>query len=422
MLRLQTFLLGLLFSFVLLAQDSASVVSQAHEYVNVLAGPEMFGRGYVSKGDALAAEYLAERFKALGAKPIHETYYQTFEFPVNTFPYPMSVLLDSVELLPGDTYLLDPASGSATGSFEVVEVPMHDLEQQVVAIVADPCRECSYWVQVPETSNRDSLMLFYSMRSALAEIAPVVWVNNGKFTWGAAREAYKFPLVEVKYSKEEPPTVVHLRIRNYLQSRHEARNVIAMIPAAKKSKEYVFFTAHYDHLGMMGPDAIFTGANDNASGTSMLLTLAEHYAKNPADVNIVFIAFAAEEAGLLGSHFFVEHPTVDLTKIRFVINLDIFGTGDEGITVVNATEHEKEFMLLKKIGEQSGRLAKVKKRGPTQNSDHYPFTTKDVPAFFIYTMGGIKAYHDIYDRPETLPLTKYYDIYLTLTEFVESLE
>jgi len=422
MLRSKALLFLLAVSFSLSAQDSASVLTKAHEFVNVLSGPEMFGRGYVKDGDALAAEYLVEQFKALGADPIHDTYFQTFEFPVNTFPYPLRVELDTKELVPGVTFLLDPASGSTKGTYALVPVEMENIEEEVKDILKDPCKECAYWVGLPRTKDRDSLALFRSIRTSLPNVAPIVWVNNEKFTWGASTDTYEFPLIEVKFEGDTIPSVVQLDVRNYYKKVHEARNVIAMIPAKEKSNKFIVFSAHYDHLGMMGPTAMFPGANDNASGTVMLLTLAENYAAHPADVNIVFIAFAGEEAGLIGSRYFVDHPTIPLDKIDFLINLDIFGTGDEGITVVNATAHEKEYELLKEIGERDGRLAKVKKRGPTQNSDHYWFTTKDVPAFFIYTMGGIKAYHDIYDRPETLPLTEYYDIYRTLTEFVERLE
>ena len=61
-------------------------------------------------------------------------------------------------------------------------------------------------------------------------------------------------------------------------------------------------------------------------------------------------------------------------------------------------------------------------RGKAKNSDHYWFTEKGVPSFFIYTLGGIKAYHDIYDRPETLPLTKFAEVYKLLLEFTDYLQ
>jgi len=67
-------------------------------------------------------------------------------------------------------------------------------------------------------------------------------------------------------------------------------------------------------------------------------------------------------------------------------------------------------------------LPSVQPRGKTQNSDHYFFSEEGVKTFFIYTLGGIKAYHDIYDRPETLPLTKFEETYKLLLQFTDYLQ
>ena len=76
----------------------------------------------------------------------------------------------------------------------------------------------------------------------------------------------------------------------------------------------------------MGKDTYFPGANDNASGISLLLNLAHYYAANPRPYSIGFICFAGEEAGLIGSKYFTEHPLVPLKNIRFLINTDLAGT------------------------------------------------------------------------------------------------
>src|SRR5690606_14083057 len=97
------------------------------------------------------------------------------------------------------------------------------------------------------------------------------------------------------------------------------------------------------HIGGQGRDVYFPGANDNASGTTMLLELAEHYSQNPPDYSIVFMAFAAEEAGLLGSFHYTQNPFFPLQRIRFLINLDLLGTGDDGMMAVNGSIHPAEF-------------------------------------------------------------------------------
>ncbi len=155
----------------------------------------------------------------------------------------------------------------------------------------------------------------------------------------------------------------------------------------------------------------------------MLLNLAKHYSipENQPRTSIAFIAFAGEEAGLLGSMYYAENPVFPISDIEFLINLDILGTGGEGITVVNGAVHITEFEALKRINEQKGYLKQVKKRGKAAISDHYPFSELGVPCFYIYTMGGIQAYHDIYDVPETLPLTEFEDIFRLLTDFTARL-
>ena len=133
------------------------------------------------------------------------------------------------------------------------------------------------------------------------------------------------------------------------------------------------------------------------------------------------MAFGAEEVGILGSKFYVDNPLFPLEDVKFVLNLDILGTGDEGITVVNGVQHKKLFKKLTSINSKQQYLAKVKIRGRAANSDHYWFSQLGIPAFFIYTMGGIKAYHDVYDKSQTLPLSEFDDLYHLLIEFIEAI-
>jgi hypothetical protein len=102
--------------------------------------------------------------------------------------------------------------------------------------------------------------------------------------------------------------------------------------------------------------------------------------------------------------------------------MDILGTGDEGITVVNATLHNPEFVKLKQLNDTNHYLPQVKPRGKAAISDHHFFTEEGVPCFYIYTLGGIKAYHDTCDRPGTLPLTEYDDLFRLLTDFTDWLQ
>ncbi|MBA3704830.1 MAG: M28 family peptidase, partial [Bacteroidetes bacterium] len=161
-----------------------------------------------------------------------------------------------------------------------------------------------------------------------------------------------------------------------------------------------------------------------ASGCAMLLNLAKFYSRpeNKPKCSIAFIAFGGEEIGLIGSKHYTDHPLFPLKNIKFLLNMDIMGTGEEGITVVNGTLFKKEFEKLKQINTENNFIKDVKVRGKAANSDHYHFSENGVKAFFIYTMGGIKAYHDIYDRAETLPLNEFEDLFKMITKFGDYLQ
>jgi Zn-dependent M28 family amino/carboxypeptidase len=256
----------------------------------------------------------------------------------------------------------------------------------------------------------------------LANQIPIVEIVNSKLTWSVSTSKLNFPYIQVQDSVIGTfPELLSVKIDADYRSAHHARNVIGYLPGSKKNAKTIVFSAHYDHLGRMGRETYFPGANDNASGIAMLIYLANYLKKNPAKFNLVFIAFAGEEAGLLGSEFFVSNPLIKLQDIRFLINLDIMGSGEDGITAVNGTLFEKEFLLLQSINKKQKALPVIKKRGPAANSDHYFFTEVGVPAFFIYTMGLNKNYHDIYDTYANLSFEAFEKIGKLLIAFTKKL-
>jgi len=185
----------------------------------------------------------------------------------------------------------------------------------------------------------------------------------------------------------------------------------------------IVFSAHYDHLGSMGEGVYFPGAHDNASGTAMVLDIARHYKslKVKPHYTLIFILFAGEEIGLIGSFYFTENPLFALSKIKFLINIDIVGSGDKGIQVVNGKEFPNQFNILTSINTNKKYLPQIKIRGSAANSDHYPFFVKGVPSFFIYTLGEYKEYHNIYDRADAVPLSGYEGLFRLLLGFVSEL-
>lgn len=404
------------------AQDAAAVLANARRWVDTLASPALHGRGYVNGGDSLAAELIGAEFDRLGLHRVRDSRFEPFSFTVNTFPDSVKLAVDGRALRPGIDFLVDPGSGSAKGRYEVVHLTLNDLatpERRAMTMGVVTGRAIA--LHLPVVRSTDSLELVRSVQDDLLHYGPVLRKAAGKLTWGVSQQAARFPLLELTAEAwNDSAAVVDLRVANRMR-KHNARNVWGLIKG-RSSKELVVVTAHYDHLGRMGPDVLFPGANDNASGVSMLMNLAARYAREKPRSDMLFIAFAGEEAGLVGSEWCAVDRAFDLGAVRLLINLDLMGTGDEGITVVNATAHQELFDAMVARNTATARLAQVKPRGPACNSDHCPFVKRGVPSIFLYTLGGIAAYHDVHDRAETLPLTDYHDVYLTLVDLINGLK
>lgn len=404
-------------------------IEEIRRITETLCSPELHGRGYVNKGDSIAAAYLVREFKKLGCEPYKDEYLQHFTIDqVNTFPNTVKVAVDGVELLPGIEFVASPSSPSFKGKLIPILLDSDNfyqegaLENAIKEIRGGKSKRNAIAIHY-SSFHKDSLKNLRGIGEALAEYVPVIELVNTKFTWSVGRGQLNNVCIQVQESNvREEEAEYTIDINAELVKNYESQNVMAYIPAQKKSKETIVFTAHYDHLGRMGSDAYFPGGNDNASGTAMLLTMAKYFKENPSDYNILFIAFAGEEAGLLGSKYFVENTPIKLKSIRFLLNLDIMGSGEEGITAVNATLFPEEYELMNDINRELDLLAKVKSRGPTQNSDHYWFTEQGVPSFFIYTMGTNKNYHDVDDTYENLTFSEYEDITKLLVTFVDRLE
>jgi Zn-dependent M28 family amino/carboxypeptidase len=153
----------------------------------------------------------------------------------------------------------------------------------------------------------------------------------------------------------------------------------------------------------------------------LLLDLARHYSQPQyqPDYSLLFIAFAAEEAGLVGSNYFVNNPLVPLKRISLVLNLDLMAGGSDGMMVVNGEQESRAYQLLDSLNAANSYLKNVQKRANAANSDHYPFTQKGVPAIFVYTLGDVTAYHDPNDRPEQLRWQHYGAIFGLLRSFID---
>lgn len=404
-------------------------LARARRTIEALASEKMHGRGYVQQGEHVAAAYLRDRLRQLGLAPLVPNYTQPFTLDVNTFPGKMALAVNNViglhgggALRPGDDFIAAPNSGSDNrlyASLQPLDTLVFSIPDTAAAWARRPLpqtllltsRDQARWGQLPPV-----------LRQRLDATAQIVLVP--KLTASLASTQTTAPRFEVVASRWVfGKSLVHWQLDANLLHNYQTQNLAAIVRGTAQPDSFLVVSAHYDHLGMMGRKTYFPGANDNASGVALLLELAAHYARpeNRPACSVVFLLFGAEEAGLVGSGYFVRHPLVPLAGIKFLLNLDLLGTGEEGATVVNGRVHAAAFARLTALNEAGHYLPRLTARGRAANSDHFPFSEAGVPAFFLYTRGGSLAYHDVNDRPAALSLAGFAGAYGLARDFLDAL-
>lgn len=397
--------------------------------IEKLASPDFVGRGYVEDGDKRAAEFIRSEYADIGLEKFGDDYFQHFNIDVNIFPGKMLLKVDNKIFEPGKDYLVDPMSSSVNGKYKTYVVRKEDLlvDEKVKEAVQNTVNkflvidEREFESANDEEKKKLNELINFLKYSPQIQTAGTIILTEEKLTWGASTFQLTKPIFILKSDQDfRKMNKVEVRIDAERVKNYETQNIIGYVKGEEIPDSFLVLTAHYDHLGKMGEDVYMPGANDNSSGVAMLLNLAKYFKENPPKYSIVFIALGAEELGILGAKYYTEKPQFGLSAIKFLVNFDLAGTGEEGIKVVNATLHNEAFSRLKELNRSNDLLVAVKPRGPACNSDHCMFHKKNVPCFYIYTLGGIQAYHDIYDRYETLPLTDFEDYVNLMIDFFNS--
>lgn len=418
----------LLFASLLLAFSvNAQNVENARNHIRALSSPEFHGRGYVANGGDIAARYIADQFKSLGVKSFGKSYYQDFKYDVNTFPGKMNVSVDGRRMVAGTDFVVGQFMPTTKATYELF-VPDSLLLNDTIAFLTRYLTED--WskkmlvIDYAQTQNRDIKMFYIRVLYGNDRFGGIMELIPEELLTSVGSRQQSYPVIKMKREAfDKSSKTISVDITAKLVKDFKAKNVIGYVEGKNPDKYYVF-SAHYDHLGHIGKDVYIPGAQDNASGTAMVLDLADYYSKHQPECTVVFMLFFGEEAGLLGSSYYVENPLFPLEKIRMGFNLDLTGTGDEGITIVNAADeaYSDVWNVLNDINTENGYFETMKKRGVSANSDHHSFNRKGVKAVFIYTMGGHTYYHNVKDRIETLTFAGWDSLFGLLTKFVEKYE
>lgn len=434
------FALLLLFTSISLAaqqerSDSAEfyILQQAKTDIARLSSRDMAGRGYTESGHIRAAEYLQQRFQEIGLQRKGGSYLQPFPVTVDTFKQTPTLRIDGKDLQFGRDFTINPGNkGRSKNDVELVFlgsgliVEGHginnfrnvDLRGKVAVIDSEIPAD----IAGDTTIDRALLSQETRIQNAIDAHASSVIVLVNRPVYGKFFERWTVPVFELHHEAlPVKPKEVTFSVQRTTHVRLETNNVIGYLPGDGSTDSTLIICAHYDHLGMVGPGGpFFPGANDNASGTALMLALATRFKEQPLRFNLLFVAFAGEEIGLYGSRYFAEHPTVDLNNVRFLVNVDMAASGLEGVMALGGVDFPEEFAQLQEVHDQLG-LPELRKRENAPNSDHWFILKRGVRGFYIYPFTGQQPYHHVDDLPETLQWETFSRMYWLIGGFLQKL-
>lgn len=172
--------------------------------------------------------------------------------------------------------------------------------------------------------------------------------------------------------------------------KYNSYNVIAKLPGAKSDAGAVFFTGHWDHLGICAPvgaeDRICNGAIDNASGMAVLIEVSKHLAKQKFDRDIYFVGTTAEESGLLGAYYMVDNPPIDIKDIVIALNVDTIAIAPKGAKVAIIGRGTTDLdPIIEKVATDLGRgiESSTDANAFIRRQDGWALASKGVPALMV---------------------------------------
>jgi aminopeptidase YwaD len=403
---------------------SSQDIPFVRKQLQMLCSPDMHGRGYYKRGDSIAAFYIAGQFKDMGIKPFTGDFIQRYDLNVNRVNRTM-VKFNGLELKFNRDYVVSPYSGSVKGTFTPVMVNaslMQNPERFLDAING----ASSPRVVVLDSAGLKNPGLYRFIRGLATggEMGIVALIEVFPVTPGTSPGRRQGKVAEIKVGKSALPgdlNKVDLDIECEYVEHYPTQNVIGYLPG--ETSQYIVFTAHYDGYGSYGEGNFNAAAEDNGSGTAMVMDLARHFSKvKKPHYSVAFMLFSGEEVGLMGSKYYASHPEFPLDNIRLVINLDMVMTGQDGVLLFNGNGRPNEAAIVQKINEEHKYLKNVENRDGTANSDHYPFQEKGVPAIFFLTKGPSGRGHGPDDTYDKLPLYAYENLFKLVIAIPEELK
>ncbi len=427
-------------------------------HIEVIADDSMLGRDTPSRGLDLTARYVAANFRRLGLKPGGDsgTYLQRYRIS----PHKIDVTHSAAVFRAGDVtatasfarnarYLAGPRHGHPitgpavllAGALDSAFIASTDLTGRVVLFVAEVGVRASktnalYAAIVARRPRAVAVVTdrspaaFASLVASQAGGNPDVDLDGDDAPVGF--EAHQRALAGVFAALGLDPDALRASERPVHQPLTDltvtvtlsdvpgsdafAPNAVGIIPGTDPAlrNEYLVFSAHMDHLGTHPSstrDSVFNGADDDASGTSAVMALAEAFARMPTRRSIIFLTVSGEEKGLWGSQWFTAHPPVPIDRIVADLNLDMIGRNWKDTIAVIGREQSDLGATLARVNAAHPELDMhaIDDIWPQENfyyrSDHYNFARRGVPILFFFN-GTHADYHQPSDSPDKIDAEK----------------
>ena len=404
----------------LFAQDVLEQTLSAHVYF--LSDDKLEGRATGSEGEAIALKYIAEYFEVYGLSPKGERgFSQAFDFTLGKkagITNAMKVNNNTMEILKDYFPMTYSGNGAIHGELLDLGFGIHapgtyddyanktELKGKVFAInlsSPDGIHPHSKYLQYTDYQTRINIARSFGA-------AAVVFYNidenldDPEFDLSMKVKSFDIPVVFVSEGLLNDGDDIKLNV-DLKEKNGVGHNVIAYID--NMADQTVVIGAHYDHLGWgesggslyRGEPAIHNGADDNASGVALMLELAKEIKdQGLKGNNYLFIAFSGEELGLYGSKSFVQHATIDTSKINYMINFDMVGRLDEENTMAVNGVGTTPLFKEKALGIQEGNIKVKTTESGMGPSDHASFYVAGKPVLHFYT-GNNPDYHKPSDDP-----------------------
>lgn len=441
------------------------------KHLSIIASDSMEGRETGMPGQKMAAAYIEQQFIKAGLKqaPSLKSYQQKFPLGYDSL-IKASVTINQINCVNG-TDILIPLSDNDYSSFTAdkivfigygIDDPMYndyenmDVKGKLVCFfTGEPKRNQQYFINKDQTASAWETDIYQKFRTAAEKgaVGAMLLINgNNGFSkrmvsrnmksgmYFNAEEKEKLPLpyfyashdlARQIFGDDMKVFIDEAKSRKMLQDLRkevsmtvsfafekqtgglESSNVVGIIEGSDKKDEYVFLTAHYDHLGKKD-DVVYNGADDDGSGTVAVIQMAAAFAQAKKEGNgprrtIVCMTVSGEEKGLWGSEYYSEHPFFPLDKTTVDLNTDMIGRVDterktaDSLNYVYVVGHDKlssDLIINEQVNETYTKLKldyKFDDPNDTERiyyrSDHYNFARKGVPVLFFYD-GMLKAdYH-----------------------------